>query len=101
MQIALHLVRQGAFIEPPNAAEEAEVIETVEVKTDSVGVKDESASEEVAEVGSRSVEGGNNEKDSGNIVDAEVLEAPNDQTNNPTDQGTKLEVDYCCILTIH
>nr|GMD10703.1 lon protease homolog 1, mitochondrial [Ipomoea batatas] len=48
-KIALHLVRQGAYIEPPNAAEEAEVIETVEVKTDSVSVKDESAIEEETE----------------------------------------------------
>lgn len=93
MQIALHLVRQGAYIEPPNAAEEAEVIETVEVKTDSVSVKDESAIEEVTLIGSQSVEGGSNERDSGNTVDAEVLEAPNDQTKNPIDQGTKLEVD--------
>nr|GLL29422.1 lon protease homolog 1, mitochondrial-like [Ipomoea trifida] len=90
-KIALHLVRQGAYIEPPNAAEEAEVIETVEVKTDSVSVKDESAIEEVTLIGSQSVEGGSNERDSGNTVDAEVLEAPNDQTKNPIDQGTKLE----------
>ncbi|CAH9073931.1 unnamed protein product [Cuscuta epithymum] len=81
-KIALKLVRQTAHIESQNAAT-AETDKQDEVKEESVSLKDESSGEEETQVGAElDVD---SDKNALNTIEAEVIEAPDNRTDNITD----------------
>ncbi|CAH9145044.1 unnamed protein product [Cuscuta epithymum] len=81
-KIALKLVRQTAHIESQNAAT-AETDKQDEVKEESVSLKDQSSGEEETQVGAElDVD---SDKNALNTIEAEVIEAPDNRTDNITD----------------